>query len=350
MPNQVVKENQDPDPSQESKPSGSSEEPGQSLEGMRGVNPAFAELDSKNAVEDPSDPNEPDVLEQVLEEGGKPAAEEGTQEEGVEPTDGDGESQAGSAKQEVDDDVAALQGRLLESDKDRTRRAQESAFLKTKLTELDPYIQTGIAVRDNPELHAYVERILAGEPVTPTQQVAAAKGAKAQGLTPEQFLNTIVAQVTEKVTNGIQRTMDSNSAASRQFNKIDTKARKELKHYDKIQQHPAYMGTVSAVNVAIDNGSMLVPEGEDPNYFALKEAHDIMIARNPEYISAVHDAGVKKGKASNAKKMAGAGPSGASRGSTQVKSQDMSQEQKDRVGILQAYLKGGTGRRLPGAR
>jgi len=104
------------------------------------------------------------------------------------------------------------------------------------------------------------------------------------------------------------------------------------------------------MNMAIDNGTLLVPEGEDPNYFAMAKAHDVMIATNPDYIKAIHSAGVAKGKKSTAKKLAAAGPTGSSRGSTQAKSGELSQDQKDRVGMLQAYLKGGTGRRLPGAR
>lgn len=345
MAKEVNQEN--PDLSQESKPSGSTESQGTSLDGMRGINSAFGALDDQNAVEDPSDPEAPDALEQVL--GTDTPAEEGDQEV-VEPTDGDGQQQAQLSEAEVDDDVSALQERLLVSDKDRTKRAQEAAFLKGKLGELDPYIQLGISVADNPQLHAYVDRVLKGEPVTPAQQKAGDKAAKSAGMTPETFLDTVVNKVSDKVTQNVQQTMDSNAAASRQFNKIDSRARKELKHYDQLQQHPAFLGWVSSMNLAIDNGTLLVPDGENPNYYAIAKAHDVMIATNPDYIKAVHQAGVKKGKTSTAKKIAGAGPTGSSRGSTQVEGKDLSQDQKDRVGMLQAYLKGGTGRRLPGAR
>lgn len=315
---------------------------------MRGVNQAFLTGDEKNEVEESSTSDESNALGQLL--GDDKPAEEGASTEEADPADGDDQGQAPLVEQEVDGDVAALQERLLASDKDRTKRAQESAFMKGKLQELDPYIQLGINVKENPELHALVNRVLAGEPITQGQAAAGKKAAKAAGMTPETFLATVVDQVSQKVTQNVQSTLQSDAAASRQFGKIDARARKELEHYDAVQQHPAFLGFVNAINMAIDNGSMLVPEGEDANYYGLAKAHDMMIATNPDYIKAVHSAGVKKGKKSTAKKLAAAGPTGSSRGSTQVKSGELSQDQKDRVGMLQAYLKGGTGRRLPGAR
>ena len=341
MAKEVSQEN--PDLSQGSKPTGSSESQGTPLDGMRGVSSAFTTLDAQNAIEEPSAPEAPDALEQVLE--GDTPAEEGGQEE-ADPTDGDGQQQALESESEVDDDVAALQERLLASDKDRTKRAQEAAFLKGKLGELDQFIQLGISVADNPELHAYVNRTLKGEPTTVAQQKAGAAAVKKSGMTPEVFMNNIVQQVSQKVTQDL----DANAAAARQFNKMDARAHKELKHYDAVQKHHKFLGILSAMNMAVDNGTLLVPEGEDPNYYAMAQTHDVIIASEPDYIKAVHEAGVKKGKKSTAKKMAGAGPTGSSRGSTQVEGKDLSQDQKDRVGMLQAYLKGGTGRRLPGAR
>lgn len=344
-----VNDQGNPDPSSASKPTGSSDGQGTSLDGMRGVNPAFGEMDDQNAVEGPSASDAPDALGQMLGTD-TPAEEDDGQEETDGPTDGDGQPQAQLSEAEVDDDVAALQGRLLASDKDRTKRAQEAAFMKGKLTELDPFIQLGIAVRENPQLNAYVDAVLQGQEPTGGQAKEAGKVAKAAGMTPDQFLQTVVQQVTSNVTQQVQQTLQSDAAASRQFGKIDKRAREELKHYDALQQHPAFLGWVSSMNMAIDNGTLLVPDGEDPNYHAIAKAHDVMIATNPDYIKAVHSAGVKKGKASTAKKLAGAAVSGSSRGSTQVKPGELTQDQKDRVGMLQAYLKGGTGRRLPGAR
>ena len=320
---------ENPDLTQALKPSGNSESEGTSLDGMRGVSPGFHAADALNAVEEPSAPDAPDALKQML-EGDTPAEEDGSEE--ASPTDGDGQQQAQLSESEVDDDVAALQERLLVSDKDRTRRAQESAFLKGKLGELDPYIQLGIAVKENPQLSAYVDQVLKGEPVTQAQQKAGDQASKSMGMTPEVFLDTVVKQVSQKVTKDVQQTMDANTTAARQWDKIDTRARKELKHYDQLQQHPAYLGWVSAMNQAIDNGTLLVPDGENPNYHAIAKAHDVMIATNPEYITAVHDAGVTKGKKSNAKKMAGAGPTGSSRGSTHAWMQTpLLQKQKNPV-------------------
>ena len=344
----MPKETRDPNPQDSSPQAARSEGEGQSLEGMRGVNPAFLDMDDQNAVEEPSTPDAPDAGELVgLEDNS--AVEVEDQEEVDEPTD-EGDQQE-LVESEVDDDVAALQERLLASDKDRTKRAQENALIKNRLNELDPYIQLGIAVRENPQLNAYVHAVLKGEQPTAGQQKAADKAGKAAGMTPDQFLQTVVQQVSANVTQQVQQTLQSDAAAARQFDKIDKRARKELKHYDALQQHPAFLGWVSSMNLAIDNGTLLVPEGEDPNYHAIAKAHDVMIATNPDYIKAVHNAGVKKGKKSVAKKMAGAGPQGSSRGSTKVKGdRELTQDEKDRVSMLQAYLKGGTGRRLPGAR
>lgn len=346
----MPKETNQPDPQDSSKPaSASSSGEGQSLDSMRGVNPAFLEMDDQNAVEDSTLDDAPDALEQMLSADNPTEEDDDVVEDVDDPADGGDDQELVDA--EVDDDVAALQERLLESDKDRTKRAQESAYLKGKLSELDPFIQVGIAVRENPQLSAYVDAVLSGRQPTQKEQAAGDKAASKAGMSPEEFLAAVEQRVSARVSQQVQQTLDSQAAASRHWDKIDTRARKELKHYDAVQKHPAFLGWVSAMNQSIDNGTLLVPEGEDPNYFAIAKAHDVMIATNPDYIKAVHSAGVKKGKKSVAKKLAGAGPgASASRGSTAPTGKKLTQDEKDRVSMLRAFLKGGTGRRLPGAR
>ena len=326
----MAEETNQPDPTQSSKASGpGSEEEGTSLEGLRGANPAIVDSDDAN--------NSP-TLEQMI--GTEPPAEEGET-----PTE-DGNQKVAK---EVDGDIADLQGRLLASDKDRTRRAQETALIKNRLAELGPSIDLGIQVQNNPQLLALVERVLKGEPITQAQEKAGNKAAKDAGMTPETFLQTVTNQVSQQVTANVQDMLQRDAAASRQFKNIEAQAQKELPHFDAVQKHPGFLGYVQAVNHAIDSGSELVPEGVDKSYHALHKAHDMLIASNPDYIKAVHAAGVKKGKKSLASKMEGAGPQGASRGSTQAQSNELTQDEKDRIGMLQAY-RGKATRRLPGAR
>ena len=326
-------QNQNPTPSQSQQPTDSSEGEGIGLNS--GLPAWFIAGDGQNRVE-------PDAgTSEGQNEGGDQLAE------GAEGrTEGDGSGNG--AATEGGDDVEALRARLVQADQDRTRRAQEAAFLKGRLQELDPYARLGVAISQDPKLMSYVEKVMRGEEPTAGEGKAVSQAAGKAGISPDQFIDAIVDAVDQRVS----ARMGSQAAAERRFAQIETKARKELEHYEVLQRNPAFVGYVKAMNVAIDNGSLEVPSGEDPNYFAIKEAHDLMIAKNPDYIKAVHNAGVEKGKKSVADKIAGAGPNGTSRGSVpdNQSSAKLDEGDKDRLNMVQAWLRGSSGRRLPSAR
>lgn len=305
------------------------------------MNPAFLTDEDRDALQtarsgaatdEGDEPDSPDS-------GGKDPAEKAT-------------DQAAGQK-DTDDDVASLQKRLIDTDKERTRKSQESQFLKTRLTELDPYIKLGIEVAKNPKALALVQKVLSGQDLSPAETAAASKamgdaaaaGVKA-GLTPEQFLE----RVNQTVDSAVQRKLDLHTATSRKAQKLEARAAKELPHFDSLQEHPGFLGMVDAFHTAIANGTEVVPEGEDEHFHALKMAHDVMIASNPAYIKAVKALGVEEGKKSVAKKLAAAGPGGgASRGDAKVDESKISQAEKDRLGMIRAWVRGG-GKRLPSAR
>lgn len=314
-------------------PTGSSDRPlGTTLDGMRGTNPAFGNLDAQNEVG-------PETNTQ-----GSEAQEDSTVEEPVEAaSEGSGEPEP---VDELDVEVKKLQERLLASDRDRTRKSQEVSFLKGKLTELDSYTRLGIAIQENPKAYAAVQKVMAGGELTAADEKAVAGAATGQGMTPAKFMADVRKQVREEVQNSLS----SHTYATREFAKLETRAKKELAHFDQLSEHPSFLGWVRATHQAIDEGSQLVPEGEDKNFFALKLAHDVMITSNPDYVEMVRKVGVKQGKESVAKKLAAAGPGTSSRGSTDSKAGKMTPDQNDRVNMLRAWHGNNTARRLPGAR
>jgi hypothetical protein len=246
----------------------------------------------------------------------------------------------------LDVEVRKLQERLIASDKDRTRRAQEVQFLKGKLTELDTYTRLGIAIQENPKAYAAVQKVMAGQDLTAGEEKAVAGAATQQGMTPAKFMTDVRRQVREEVQNSLA----SHTYATREFAKLESRAKKELPHFDQLSEHPSFLGWVRATHQAIDEGSQIVPDGEDKNFYALKLAHDVMITSNPDYVEMVRKVGVKQGKESVAKKLAAAGPGATSRGSTESKTGKMTADQSDRVNMLRAWHGNNTARRLPSAR
>lgn len=321
-------------------PSGSSEPIGRSLDGFRGVNPRFEELDEENIVPEGS---EAAGQETEAEVDHSAEAQGATSEEAPETGSGD----------QLDDEVKALQKRLLESDKDRTRRAQEVQFLKGKLTELDPYTRLGLAIEQHPGAYEAVQKVLSGEQLTPAEKKSVSDTAEASGLSAKQLMaqvSRMMQSEREAIRKDVRDTLAAHEYAVREFEKLSARARKELPNFDALQEHPGFLGWVGTMQAAIKNGTQLVPEGVDENFYALKLAHDAMIASNPEYIELVRKVGVKQGKESVAKKMAAAGPGSASRGSTSTKTGSVDQGAKDRLGMLRAWHGNNSARRLPGAR
>lgn len=308
----------DPSPSH----SGSSSE-GRSLDTMRRGNPRFDE-DEQNAVE--AEAAEPNDTEDQAAEGSERSPSDETSEQ----------------SDKLGDDVVALQKRLVLGDKARAKMAQENAFIKTKIQELDPYIKVGMAVLGNKRAAQAVQKIMAGEDPTKAEGEALANVAEKQGIDPGQLLLN--------VRQTVQDELSRHTMARRQWEKLEKRASKELPHFTDISDHPEYLAYVSIVHDAIDSQTLEVPEGEDRQFFALQKAHDIMVASKPEYIEAVRKLGEKQGRESTAKKLAAAGPSGSSRGSTDAKGRKLSTEEEDRLAIVKAFHGRSGNRRLPSAR
>lgn len=318
----------DPTPS----PSGSSEGTARPLSHLRGINPAFGVLDEENEVQESEAPA-PAAEEQSEEVSGRSTSEEKT-------SDGAGEGS-------LDADVVALQKRLIDSDKTRAKVVQERAQLRNKLVELDPFIKLGISVTKNPRAYQAVQKILSGQDITEAEAGSVDRAAASQGMSPQRLL----AEVNRLVQEGVSTQLNAHTAATRSWTKLENRARKELVHFDALQEHPDYLAHVDLVQEGIDRGTFEVPDGEDRNFFALSKAHDLLVASKPDYIEAVRKLGVEQGKTSVAKKLAAAGPNGASRGSANAGGETkLSSDEQGRINMIRAWTGASSKHRLPSAR
>lgn len=264
------------------------------------------------------------------------AASSGASEEETEDDREPTEEKTGDATEE-DEELAELQRKLALTDAEKAKLGQEAAYLKRKIEALDPLLQLGLAVQKDPALFKAVQARLSGQKMD---------GQRVEEMTPMEFLQALRASVREEVVG----VLDAHTSATREWNDIEARARRELTNFDVVSKHPDFMAWVSVFDDAIAKGVQRVPESENPVFFALRKAYDTMIASNPDYVKAVAKSAADKAKKSVAKKIEAVGPGAPSKGSATNGETKLTADEKDRLGMVASYLRGAGGRRLPSAR
>lgn len=294
----------------------------------------FERDDPENTV----DPETPDETAEAATEDGEPA---------VEDQDAEGEKVTSTPAQ--DPELIDLQRKYAEAETERLRRAEEQRVVQEQLRELQPLLDLGAAVRDNPELYQMVAAKLRGEAniQAPTQK-------KAAKMSPKEFVEEVVRKVTERIVpeveDRITRANTSQRAAERKFNEIDAKANKEIPNFDIISRHPKFLRFVKFYSDGLmDPNNPWNPGKDDPQFWAVKQAAEAVIKDNPEYIKALQATAVKQASVKAEQKAAASSIGKVSRTVPQKK-RELTEEEQDRLAMVQSRLKRGSMRRLPSAK
>ncbi len=305
----------------------------------RGKHNVFMETsDFENAIMDDPGENKQETREVAnAEEEGKGEAKGSAEEE---TTEKDGEPLTDEQAVEVDAATDELQKKLFASDTDRAKLRQDIAEQKKRIGELGPVLDLGYAISQDPELLRAVRTRLAGG--NKGQQAAA--GAKP---TSAQFMNAMRTMMREEVGTAIGTHVEAN----RRLNTYDAKAKKELSNFDLISKHPNYMEHLTVWNTLIRDGNVDVPAeyADEPEFYAMKQAHTTMLQGNPDYQAAAKGAATKTAKANLEKKALAASIGGGSK-TANVGERKLTTDESDRIGMLKAYKGYGRSRRIPGAR
>lgn len=310
---------------------------GSSLDSMRGrgrhhLFMETGDLEAKLEDENQEETGESQEVDNTQEEG----------DEGVEASaEEDSSEEEGPTDEQVDPELDALQKKLFASDSDRAKLKRDMAETKKRLSELAPLIDLGAAVQNDPELARAVRARLAKG--TPKQQKAAGAG-----MDSPQFLNALRQIVREETDSAISTRVEVN----RRLNSYDARAKQELPNFETISKHPEYLAHLTAWNNVVHSDEFEVPAeyADEPEFYAMKQAYNSMLAGNPEYQKAAKGATAKKVRENLEKKAAAASIGGGSKTTNVGEKQKLSQEEKDRVGILSAYRGWGRARKIPGGR
>lgn len=321
-------------------PSGSSEQAA-GLEGLRGraKHNVFMETsDFENAILDqPGEDRQADREAANAEEEKKAEVDSPAEEE---PSTKIEDAPTKEKPVEVDADLDALQKKLFASDADRAKLRQDIAESKSRVAELDPYIQLGYAISQDAELLAAVRQRLAGG-------TKKEKKASAADVSSPEFQNSLRTMMREEIGTAIGTHVEAN----RKLNTYDAKAKKELSNFDLISKHPDYLAHLTVWNDLVQAGKVNIPAelADEPEYFAMKQAYNTMLQSNPDYQAAAEKVATKKAKANLEKKALAASVGGGSK-IANAGERTLTAEEKDRVGMIKAFRGFGRSRRIPGAR
>jgi hypothetical protein len=315
-------------------------EPSSGLNLGRGLPPEFWERDDPENAVGPEASDEGEAPAQEVKPEETLAVEDPPKEEEGEVT----------AAPKLDEDLADLQRKYVESETERLRRQEEQSLMQEQLQELQPLLDLGAAVRNNPALYKEVVAKLKGE----APEVKAPTQKQAAKMTPGQFMDEIVQRVAQaivpQITEQVSRSNTEQRAAERKFNKIDAKAHKEIDNFDVISKHPKFLKYVQFYSSALmDKNSPWNPGKEDPQFWAVRQAADAVMKDNPDYIKALTNAEVKKAALKGEKKAA-ASAIGSPSKTVPQKKRELTQDETDRLSMVQTRMKRSSMRRLPSAR
>lgn len=226
-------------------------------------------------------------------------------------------------------EIEQLRQKNADLDVKLTRSNQEIANYKQRIFDLGPVIEAGMQAK--------------GQTPAPVQQGQQQVAANPQVNTQDAFLGKIEEIVQRKVAE----TWDQKNFDSRQVDKLEKRALAEIEGFDKMRDHPAYLGMINAAIWLQGQGSLKKTD-EDEHYSAMKHAHSFFLASNPDYMKAVKETGKKEALDKAEIKAVAASAGGTSKSADVGGEREPTQEEKDRVEILKAF-RGGR-RMLPSAR
>lgn len=282
---------------------------------------------------------------------GNSDAAEGEYPFGPSPEEGVGQQQGSESEGAPADagaaEVEGLRQKTADLDAKLTRSRQEIANYKQRLVELNPYIELGLKAQTDPQLLARLKNAAAVDPSSQgaAAAVAAAETQRPKGMDPQAFLKSI----DEIVQKRVAETWDQKNFDTRQMERLHKRANAEIEDFDKMSEHPAYLDILNHAISLQERGS-IEKQDDDPTFSAMKYAHTMFLAMNPEYMKAVKETGKKEALDKAAKKAEANAAGGTSKSAEAETGGDrkLSTEQTEWLNILKA--RDGGRRRLPGAR
>jgi len=155
------------------------------------------------------------------------------------------------------------------------RLRQELAEQKELNRRAVPYVQAALALQ-KADPNTY-QKLVKGEELTPKQEAAVDKAAKAEGLTLEQIEKAMDAKLGTLVQQ-----MDANRKAEQDMAKLDEWASKELDGYSKVKGTREWNGVLQSVLGNVENGTWEPPKGEDPWQWVVKQTYAIVCSQHPD--------------------------------------------------------------------
>ncbi len=203
------------------------------------------------------------------------------------------------------------------SETDRVLRLkQEVAQLQNKMSQMGPYAQLGQAVvNDKDKGQTVVKRWQRGEKLF-------IDDSESHNMEDTKQPETGPPGLTEE---SLGRILDQRDASHHEMDELNSMAREELKHFDKISKSPRYVQFLSNNMEGVWKGYIpqdadtleWADQGKAKNYSAVKQAYLQVLAASPEVISASKEAGKKETAERAEAALAASGSGGTSTSTTE---------------------------------
>lgn len=168
---------------------------------------------------------------------------------------------------------------------ENTRLRQRLAQLEQRNTDAVPYVNAVVALSKTKVGAQIMERIQNGEDLTEYQlsrvEKALATETPPPGITEEQLREALKTERGETM-NAFADKLRTMRMAEKSNAALEAKAEKELPGYEKLRGTPVWKGAMDAVIGAIRNGTIPVPEGQDPFWIATNRAYHLCVSEDPD--------------------------------------------------------------------
>ena len=167
---------------------------------------------------------------------------------------------------------------------DNTRLRQEVARLQELTERSVPFVDAVQRMSKTALGKQVIEKLQKGESVDdllPKEEKELEKQAEKAGLSMDE-LKTLLEErdekLAQKLTDNVRVSMDARDGV-RELNEW---ASKELPGYDKIKGTPTWNGYLDAAQMAIQKGTLALPEGKDPYQELYKRVYNMCVAEDPD--------------------------------------------------------------------
>jgi len=212
---------------------------------------------------------------------------------------------------------------------------QEIARLQRHVSQMGPYAQLGLAVKNDPKGQKAIERWQRGGKIFIESPEHVGDGAEPK--------DAEVQERPEKplTRQDVQELLNVRDAAAKQVETLDEIGRENLEHYDKVKKNRLYVEFLNSNLAAVWRGEMELDEDTygwtdenlARNYTAVKRSYRQILADNPKVIEAAKEAGKKEQaeRAEAALAASGSSGSGTSGSSAEPPAKTPEQELIDRM-------------------